>query len=214
MAKKAYYAVAKGRQVGIFDTWEECQKQTNGFSGPIFKKFVTYEEAIDFLKDNGVTLQEERVEKFSPVGELTEEKITDELEAYVDGSFDSTLKIYGSGIVLVKNDRVIDKLAIIGQNEKYVESYQIAGEAFAAIEAMKWAIDKGYASIVIYYDYRGIEDWARGAWSTNKPVSKDYKAEFDKLSKDIKVSFVKVKAHSGVTFNELADSLARQAINK
>ena len=35
MAK--FYAVKNGRKVGIFSTWEECQKQVVGFKGAIYK---------------------------------------------------------------------------------------------------------------------------------------------------------------------------------
>ncbi|XP_050078277.1 ribonuclease H1 [Anopheles maculipalpis] len=44
-----YYAVAKGRQVGIFSTWPECQAQVNGFTGARFKKFPTQAEAQSFI---------------------------------------------------------------------------------------------------------------------------------------------------------------------
>ena len=48
MAKKFYYAVRKGRVPGIYTSWPECQKQTNGFSKPEFKKFKTEAEARQF----------------------------------------------------------------------------------------------------------------------------------------------------------------------
>lgn len=48
MAKKFYYAVRKGRVPGIYLSWPECQKQTNGFSKPEFKKFKTEAEARQF----------------------------------------------------------------------------------------------------------------------------------------------------------------------
>ncbi|XP_053663175.1 ribonuclease H1-like [Anopheles marshallii] len=44
-----FYAVAKGRQVGIFATWPECQAQVNGFTGARFKKFTTKAEAQQFI---------------------------------------------------------------------------------------------------------------------------------------------------------------------
>lgn len=47
--KKDCYAVAKGRVVGIFDTWGECEEQTIGFSGAKFKKFKDRKEAQDFI---------------------------------------------------------------------------------------------------------------------------------------------------------------------
>uniref|UniRef100_A0A182WQW2 Ribonuclease H1 n=1 Tax=Anopheles minimus TaxID=112268 RepID=A0A182WQW2_9DIPT len=44
-----FYAVAKGRQVGIFATWPECQAQVQGFTGARFKKFSTQSEAQQFV---------------------------------------------------------------------------------------------------------------------------------------------------------------------
>ena len=54
MAK--FYVVKNGRKVGIFSTWEECQKQVVGFKGAIYKSFKTKDEA------------EELKAKFSEVG--------------------------------------------------------------------------------------------------------------------------------------------------
>ena len=46
------YAVHKGRKPGIYTTWEECKKQIDGFSGPIYKKFDNITSAELFLKNN------------------------------------------------------------------------------------------------------------------------------------------------------------------
>ena len=35
MAK--YYAVKKGRKIGIFSTWEECESMVKGFKGALYK---------------------------------------------------------------------------------------------------------------------------------------------------------------------------------
>ncbi len=45
MASKKYYAVAKGRETGVFTSWKECEKQIKGFSGALYKSFKTKEEA-------------------------------------------------------------------------------------------------------------------------------------------------------------------------
>ncbi|XP_058121340.1 ribonuclease H1 isoform X1 [Anopheles coustani] len=50
--KMPFYAVAKGRQVGIYNTWPECQQQVNGFTGARFKKFATESEANNFVQQN------------------------------------------------------------------------------------------------------------------------------------------------------------------
>jgi ribonuclease HI len=45
MAKQKFYVVWKGRQTGIFNTWEACSAQVSGFSGAEYKAFETGEAA-------------------------------------------------------------------------------------------------------------------------------------------------------------------------
>lgn len=47
-----YYAVKKGRVPGVYQTWEECQKQIIGYSGSIFKSFKNKEDADKFIQDS------------------------------------------------------------------------------------------------------------------------------------------------------------------
>jgi len=49
-----FYAVARGHKTGIFLTWDECQKNTKGFSKPLFRKFNSREEAQDFMSSSSV----------------------------------------------------------------------------------------------------------------------------------------------------------------
>lgn len=48
-APQGFYAVAKGRVVGIYTSWDECKAQVEGFSGPIYQKFRTWNEAQAFI---------------------------------------------------------------------------------------------------------------------------------------------------------------------
>ena len=48
MAKK-FYAVKNGKTPGIFETWDECKKSVDGYSGAVFKSFKTKDEALAFL---------------------------------------------------------------------------------------------------------------------------------------------------------------------
>ena len=45
--KGKYYAVRKGRNTGILNTWEECKKQINGFKCAEYKSFTKYDEAVN-----------------------------------------------------------------------------------------------------------------------------------------------------------------------
>lgn len=43
--KAAAYVVFKGRRPGIYDDWESCKDQVDGFSGCKFKGYSTFQEA-------------------------------------------------------------------------------------------------------------------------------------------------------------------------
>ena len=53
-----YYAVAKGRSTGIFNSWSECQRQVDGFKHNSFKGFCTMEGAIDFMRKAGIAMDD------------------------------------------------------------------------------------------------------------------------------------------------------------
>ncbi|MBN1696868.1 MAG: ribonuclease H family protein [Spirochaetales bacterium] len=53
MAKK-YYAVWRGRTIGIFDSWEACKEQIDHYANAGFKSFNTLEAAEDALKQHGI----------------------------------------------------------------------------------------------------------------------------------------------------------------
>jgi len=52
MAPKRYYAVAAGRNPGIYTTWNEAEKQVNGFSGARHRKFSNEQDAIDWFHEH------------------------------------------------------------------------------------------------------------------------------------------------------------------
>ncbi len=39
MGKKHYYVVWKGRNPGVYDRWEDCKREIDGFSGALYKGF-------------------------------------------------------------------------------------------------------------------------------------------------------------------------------
>ena len=47
-----FYAVKKGRKIGIFNTWEEIVPLVNKYPGALFQKFATHEEAEKFIRNN------------------------------------------------------------------------------------------------------------------------------------------------------------------
>ena len=43
--KNKYYVVWEGHQTGIFDSWDKCKKQVEGYTAAKYKGFATLEEA-------------------------------------------------------------------------------------------------------------------------------------------------------------------------
>jgi ribonuclease HI len=50
--KKKFYAVAVGRQVGVYNTWTECERHVKHFSGALFQSFPTLPEAQAFVQQH------------------------------------------------------------------------------------------------------------------------------------------------------------------
>ncbi|MGL4913924.1 MAG: viroplasmin family protein [Romboutsia sp.] len=197
MSKKKFYAVKQGKKNGIYNTWNECKEQVNGFSGAQYKSFTTLEEAKVYMGEN-IDLKIDYNEDFA--------------EAYVDGSYEHNLRMYGSGVVILKNNIVEKTYSEKGEQESLVTMRNVAGEIEAAKIAMKYCINNDIKSLKLYFDYEGIEKWCIGAWKTNKEGTKKYKEFYDGIKKDLNVEFIKVKAHSGNKYNDEADKLAKSAI--
>ena len=52
--KETYYVVKRGRQTGIFKTWDECKNSVNGFQNPVYRKFDSFNEASAFLNNTKI----------------------------------------------------------------------------------------------------------------------------------------------------------------
>lgn len=50
--KKSHYAVARGRQMGVFNSWDECKVQVDGFLDARYKGFTSLAEAEAWIALN------------------------------------------------------------------------------------------------------------------------------------------------------------------
>ncbi len=200
MAKK-YYAVKKGVKPGIYETWGECQQQTNGYSGAEYKSFTTYNEALQYIKG--------KIDGESTQAQHVDSVITDAI-AYVDGSYDSATNQFSCGVVLFYNG-IEEHFSELFSDENLAEMNNVAGEIKGSEKAIMYCLDNKIKSITIYHDYEGIAKWCTGEWQAKKDGTKAYKEFFDEASKSVDIHFVKVKGHSGDKYNEIADQLAKKA---
>lgn len=190
-----YYAVRKGKKTGIFNTWDECKKNVDGFSGAQYKSFKTKEEALAYIGD----------------GNEVKTDNTNGVIAYVDGSYNIATKEFSYGMVILRDSKEYTF------NKKFDDKdlasmRNVAGEIKGAQAAMAYAVEEGLKEITIYYDYAGIAFWCLGDWKANKEGTIAYKEYYDSIKELVKVNFVKVKGHSGDKYNDMADALAKEAL--
>ena len=197
MAKKKVYAVRKGKTTGLFYSWSECEAAVTGYPGAEYKGFLTEDEAKEYLGYK--TSKEDKKEELR-------------LIAYVDGSFDAAIGKYAFGCVILTPDGDINKESGNGDNPESLAIRNVAGEMLGAMTAVRWAIKNGYDNLELRYDYEGIEKWATGAWKAKNTLTQKYAEYMQRQQNHIKISFRKVKAHSGDYYNEEADKLAKEAL--
>lgn len=218
---KNYYAVKHGRKAGIFETWDECNEQVYGFKGAMYKKFDTQKEAESYLGTQEAILSE----RYETEDEIFDILDNNEMIAYVDGSNLSDGSMYSWGVVLFHkeekteqnyNVRTASKVELYrkSDDERFIEYRNVAGELFAAMSAIDYAVKNNANKITIYHDYSGIRHWALKEWKAKNELSKTYIRFIEERQKILDIKFVKVDGHTGDKFNERADELAKLAFEE
>ncbi len=204
MAKK-FYAVKHGRETGIFLTWEACRAQIEGVSGAAYKGFATEEEALAYLKEENSSGTVETGDAKLP---LEEKNLA---VAYVDGSFSKKTKEFACGAVLFYHGSQV-LFSQKYQDSEMAEMHNVAGEIMGAVTVIRYCMEKDIPALEIHHDYEGVAKWALGEWKANKAGTKAYAQICREASKNLKLTFQKVKGHSGNKYNDMADALARKAL--
>lgn len=205
MAKKKFYAVKSGHETGIFLTWDECKKQVDGFKGAEFKSFSTMDEAKNWLMGEPIVSACENDIPLPPEGKVI---------AYVDGSYEDSIKKYAFGCILITPSGKIIKKNGNGDNPDSLAIRNVAGEMIGAMFATRWALVNGFKEIEIRYDYEGIEKWVTGVWQAKNELTSKYAQFMRNQENAIRIDFTKVLAHSNNKYNDMADKMAKKGLEE
>lgn len=213
----AFYAVKKGRQPGVYNSWDECSEQINGFSGAVYKKFNTVADAQAFVSGEAVG----SVESFNATdvqNNISDVPSAQAVALYTDGACSGNPGPGGYGYAVVIND----VLTLKGSGSR-VSTTNNQMELSAVIEGLK-AISN-VQSVVVYsdssyvvnaFEKRWIDGWEHRNWvkSDGSPVlnSELWRQLLIEIARFTDVQFVWVKGHAGNKYNELCDKLAVEAI--
>lgn len=204
-----FYAVKMGKTPGIYNTWDDCKAQVEGFPGATYKSFKTAAEAAEYMSWNDCG----KVENVAKSHCCEENKDTACLDgiAYVDGSYNAATGEFSYGVVLFHDGKEL-QFSEKFNDEELATMRNVAGEIKGAEAAMMYAYEHKMSKISIYHDYEGIAKWPLRQWQANKEGTIAYREFYDKIVSYVEITFVKVKGHSGDKYNDIADKLAKEAL--
>ena len=135
--------------------------------------------------------------------------------AFVDGSCikSGNKKVGAGGILINQISKNEEKFSFSVSEKGYKDLENVGGELVATLTAIDIAIANNWPSILICFDYMGIEGYGNGRWHSDNIYINKYRNEVKNKRKKIDIEFLKVPAHAGLEFNEIADKLAKSAID-
>lgn len=189
-----FYAVAVGKEIGIFSSWNEVQPLVRGHPGAKFKKFVTREEAQKFIDTYEINT---KIESKRPVDEPR-------IEIFTDGSHKEG--VTGFGVVIVHSNgtkqTISGSLPESDTTNNAAELYAIfVGLSITKGDVLIWS-DSEYAINALLKLYTAKP----GKEVPNGPLIEEIHQKMQKRCVELR----HVKAHSKIELNEEADKLAKK----
>lgn len=141
-----------------------------------------------------------------------------QVDVYVDGSYNKARPgICKGALIVVENDKPLFAQNYTIQKENFASMNNVGGELWAAMSAIpvvKGLFGDEDVRLSIYHDYKGIRNFITGPekWTPSKPATISYAYIVQQYMKEhpaSRLNFVKVKAHSGIKWNEAVDKLTR-----
>jgi ribonuclease HI len=238
LAKK-YYVVWKGRETGIFTSWEECKSQVDHFSGAKFKSFPTQEEAETAFNEKTIktsikstsmkkVINKPKADK-KPKAEkkpaLTNEKIFEmsfDMKIFSDGACEPNPGEAGSGIAIYKHNKIVELWYGIYESVGTNNSAELQALYQSLLVAESEL--KNNMSVAIYsdsqYSIHCITKWAikwekkgwvkSGGEIKNLKLIKNMFALYESIKSSVNIYHV--NGHVGIEGNELADRMSILAI--
>ncbi len=218
MAKpKKYYAVAKGRNPGIYSAWfgpGGAEAQIRGVAGARYKGFPSIEEARQWMEEQRVAQPSKRKKQTHGLPE-PEDAAPGRVMVYTDGGSLGNPGPGGYGVVIVDGNERTE----LARGFRLTTNNRM--ELMACIAALE-ALGPG-SEVVLHSDSRYVVDgvskgWA-GKWRANNWMrtrneaaeNADLWARLLDLCDLHRVRFVWVRGHAGHEENERCDALARGA---
>jgi len=216
MAKKKYYAVARGHTPGIYKEWygeNGAEIQIQSFSDALYKGFSTIEDAETWLTNPEIPSK-----KLQPEPKPPENPITSEVLLYTDGACIGNPGPGGYGLVLLYGTH---RKELSGGFRQTTNNRMELIACIVGLRALKRK-----CSVTLYSDSQyvvnaickgWIKRWQSKNWMLNsgkERINTDLWKQLLNLCKIHEVRFVWVRGHAGNPENERCDQLATHAASQ
>lgn len=181
MAKQKFYVVWQGRETGVFETWEDCVKQTKGFKDAKFQSFKTLVSAEQAYKGGwqahygkDIFETELTTDELALIGKPTLESIS------VDAAWNTQ-----TGVVEYRGVDTKSKKELFHQGPFDDGTINIA-EFLAIVHALAWSKTQNI-SLPIYSDSRNAIQWVKNkAVNTSHEKSESNQRLFELIDRALK----------------------------
>ncbi len=151
MKKSKFYVVWKGRQTGIFSSWEECSAQVSGYPGAEFKAFESLAAAEAALRGNYEQFRGKPASSqawlFAPTQPILPSICVDAASSGAPGP------VEWRGVETESGKQIFHQ-------GPYPDGTNNIGEFLALVYALAW-MEKNNLSIPIYSDSETALSWVR-----------------------------------------------------
>lgn len=217
-----YYAVKKGRQVGIYKDWDSAKAQVDGYKGAVYKSFSTKQEADNFIA--GITVKQQPPK--------TELKSMKSIRVFTDGGSRNTGNYKGGQVK--KTDKAAWAFLIQTPQQNYKGTGFEAGatnnrmEIMALLKAMssitslklnpdevEFVLDSKYVLDAIRLGW--LKGWAKNGFERKNGELKNkelWQKMYELLPKFEKSIFSWTKGHAVSQGNIFVDELLNQTMDQ
>jgi len=210
-----FYAVANGRDIGIFSTWDECNNSVKGYKNALYKKFDKRELAEEYIRS--------QKNQQNTIIEKTDDFVPD-YYVYTDGACSNNGKPNaeaGIGIYFGEDDERNVSQKIDGNQTNNAAELTAIIETYSIIE--NDVVDGKKVAIVTDSEYAmkcassyGEKCCGEG-WSKDIPNKELVKLAYEMYKDKHNIKFIHIKAHTTNSDihsigNANADYLANMAI--
>lgn len=145
MKKNKFYVVWKGRQTGIFHSWEECSAQVSGYPGARYKAFESLPAAKAALRGSDEQYHSKPAWLLAPTQPVLPSVCVDAACSGMPGP------VEWRGVQTESGEQIFHQ-------GPYADGTNNVGEFLALVHALAW-MEKHNASMPIYSDSKTALAW-------------------------------------------------------